>query len=168
MTIDPTNASPADSEGSLPGDETPDQEPSKHIDEGLGDALQFARFVPMLAARGARVVLVVQDGLVALLNGRTDTFDVSDALTDFVETASLVSCLDLVITVCTGVAHLSATMARPTWVMLPYVADWRWLDNRDDSPWYPTVRLFRQGETRDFADVVTRIRAELAALLSRS
>jgi ADP-heptose:LPS heptosyltransferase len=110
----------------------------------------------------------VQDGLVALLNGRTDIFDVSDALTDFVETASLVSCLDLVITVCTSVAHLSATMARPTWVMLPYVADWRWLDNRDDSPWYPTVRLFRQGETRDFADVVTRIRAELAALLSRS
>jgi hypothetical protein len=78
----------------------------------------------------------------AVLNGRTDILDVSDALTDFVETASLVSCLDLVITVRTSVAHLSATMARPTWVMLPYVADWRWPDNRDDSPWYPTNTRF--------------------------
>jgi len=56
----------------------------------------------------------------------------------------------------------------PTWVMLPYIGDWRWLENRDDSPWYPTIRLFRQDEARDFAGVVARVRAELAALISTS
>jgi hypothetical protein len=87
-------------------------------------------------------------------------------LTDFVETAALIANLDLVITVCTSVAHLAGTLGRPTWVMLPHVGDWRWLDGRDDSPWYPSVRLFRQDETRDYADVVERVRAELQTLIA--
>jgi hypothetical protein len=89
-------------------------------------------------------------------------------LTDFVETAALVSCLDLVITVDTSIAHLAGALGRPTWILLPYVPDWRWLLDRDDSPWYPTVRLFRQTETREYGSVLNRVRAELAALVAVS
>jgi tetratricopeptide (TPR) repeat protein len=103
----------------------------------------------------------------ALLATRTDIIDLTADLTDFVETAALIANLDLVITVCTSVAHLAATLGRPTWVMLPYVGDWRWLDGRDDSPWYPSVRLFRQDQTRDYDGVVARVRTELQAAASR-
>jgi ADP-heptose:LPS heptosyltransferase len=87
-------------------------------------------------------------------------------LTDFAETAALVSCLDLVITVDTSIAHLAGALGRPTWILLPYTPDYRWLLDRDDSPWYPTVRLFRQSETREYASVLDRIRTELLATIS--
>ena len=255
-------------------------------DEGLGDVIQFARYVPMLAARGAHVILLVQDELYPLLSRlpgvaqclprsastappydfhcpltslplvfgtsldtipaetsylpvpvsdrvatweqrlgthdrlrvglvwsgnprhprdrarsmsfrtmarmldvdaifvslqkdprpedkpalleRTDVIDLTAHLTDFVETAALVSCLDLVITVDTSVAHLSAALGRPTWVLLPYVPDYRWLLDREDSPWYPTMRLFRQDQRRDYTHVIERVRAELNAASSRN
>ncbi|MGA7809180.1 tetratricopeptide repeat protein, partial [Bradyrhizobium sp.] len=254
-----------------------------HVDEGLGDAIQFARYVPMLAARGVRIILVVQAALCPLLSGlpgvaaclpvpagrlpafdmhcpitslplafrttletiptasylpalprervqvwrqrlgshhrlrvglvwsgnpkqgndrnrsmpfktltplldlgatfmslqkdprpedkpalseRADIVDVTADLTDFLETAALIANLDLVITVCTSVAHLSATLGRPTWIMLPYIGDWRWLLDRNDSPWYPAVRLFRQDETRDYAGVIAQVRTELAARIA--
>jgi tetratricopeptide (TPR) repeat protein len=101
-----------------------------------------------------------------MLRQREDIADHTAELTDFAETAALVSCLDLVITVDTSVAHLAGALGRPTWILLPYVADWRWLLDREDSPWYPTVRLFRQTETRDYARVVDRVRTELAALVA--
>ncbi len=88
-------------------------------------------------------------------------------LTDFSETAALISCLDLVITVDTSVAHLAGALGCPTWILLPYTPDYRWLLDRDDSPWYPTVRLFRQTETRDYAQVLDRVRAELVALCAQ-
>jgi hypothetical protein len=93
-------------------------------------------------------------------------FDQTVHLTDFVETAALISCLDLVITVDASVAHLAGALGRPIWILLPYVPDWRWLLDRDDSPWYPTVRLFRQTETREYASVLNRVRMELAALVA--
>ena len=254
-----------------------------YFDEGLGDTIQFVRYVPLLAERGARVVLVVQDALHPLLSGlsgvseclpksasllpafdmycpvcslpaafgtrldtipsgarylpppnekrvqaweerlgprdklrvgfvwsgnpkhpddqnrslplqmlsclldldatfvslqkdprpsdkavleRTDIVDLTTHLTDFVETAALVSCLDLVITVDTSVAHLAAALGCPTWILLPYVPDWRWLLDRDDSPWYPTVRLFRQDATRDYGSVVAQVRSELDVMIA--
>ena len=70
-------------------------------------------------------------------------------------------CLDLVITVDTSVAHLAGALGQPTWILLPYVPDYRWLLDRDDSPWYPTARLFRQTATRDYAEVIDRMRADL-------
>jgi Flp pilus assembly protein TadD len=250
-------------------------------DEGLGDSIQFARYLPMLAARGARVLLLVSDPLWPLLSGlpgvtqcfplsastvpafdmhcplgslplafgtRLDTIpsqrsylpapagarvqawrdrlgphdklrvglvwsgspkhnndhnrsislrmfsrileadatfvslqkeprpqdrallaqtgivDLTADLTDFSETAALVACLDLVITVDTSVAHLAGALGCPTWILLPWTPDYRWLLGRDDSPWYPSVRLFRQDETRDYARVLDRVRAELLAL----
>jgi ADP-heptose:LPS heptosyltransferase len=95
------------------------------------------------------------------LRERTDIVDPTDHLTDFVETAALVSCLDLVISVDTSVAHLSAALGRLTWILLPHTPDYRWLLDRDDSPWYPTMRLFRQDETRDYGKVVARVHMEL-------
>ena len=250
-------------------------------EEGFGDTLQFVRYVPMLAARGARVVLMVQDALYPLLKTmtgiaqclprssselpafdlhcpisnlplafgtrldtipattpylpapasdgvraweerlgahdrlrvglvwsgnpnhgndhnrsiplqmlarimdvdatfislqkdvraedrasleRTDIVDLAARLTDFAETAALMSCLDLVISVDTSVAHLAGAQGCPTWILLPYTPDYRWLLDRDDSPWYPSVRLFRQDETRDYASVLDKVRTELSAL----
>jgi tetratricopeptide (TPR) repeat protein len=257
-------------------------------DEGLGDTLQFARYIPLLAARGARVILVVRDQMYPVLSGlpgvsrcipqksagslppfdlhcpvcslprafgtRLDTIpsdvpylpapsgdlvrtwkdrlgeqtggheklrvglvwsgnpqhdndhnrsiplqallriadtdatfvslqkelragddallaqsgivDVTSHLTDFAETAALLSCLDLVITVDTSVAHLAGASGRPTWVLLPFVPDYRWLLDREDSPWYPTLRLFRQSERRDWKPVLDRVRNELAERIS--
>jgi tetratricopeptide (TPR) repeat protein len=257
-----------------------------HVDEGLGDTIQFARYVPMIAARGARVILVVADALQPLLSGlagvaqclplsanelpdfdlhcpfsslpmifgttldcipaaasylpepaaervqawekrlgprgkvriglvwsgssshandqrrsnpfktlarvldvdatfvslqkdlrpgdkaalaeRGEIIDLTEQLTDFAEAAALVSCLDLVVTADTSVAHLAGAMGRPAWIMLPYVPDYRWLLDRDDSPWYPAVRLFRQDATRDYAKVVDHIRAELVVFARKS
>lgn len=100
---------------------------------------------------------------IELLRERPDVVDFTADLTDFAATAALVLCLDLVITVDTAVAHLAAALGRPTWIMLPYIPDWRWLLNRDDSPWYRTVRLFRQSERREYGSVIERVRAELQA-----
>jgi ADP-heptose:LPS heptosyltransferase len=83
-------------------------------------------------------------------------------MTDFSATAALITCLDLVITVDTSVAHLAAAFGRPTWILLPCTPDYRWLLDRDDSPWYPTVRLFRQDEARNHETVIERVGAELA------
>ncbi len=252
-----------------------------HADEGLGDAIHFARYVPMLAGRGARVILVVPDALCSLLSKlpgvflclpqsvgtlpafdvhcplsslplafgtrletipsttpylpapptevweqrlgphdklrvglawsgnikhredhhrsvplrallplfdcgatfvslqkdvrsddaatlreRADIIDLTAHLTDFSDTAALVSCLDLVISVDSSMAHLAGALALPTWILLPYTPDYRWLLDREDSPWYPTARLFRQDATRDYAPVIARVRTELNALVA--
>ena len=254
-----------------------------YSDEGLGDTIQFARYVPMLAARGARAIMVVEKQLCSLMSGvagvteclpkgvqssppfdlhcpigslplafqtrldtvpaapylpppaaervqaweqrlgardrlrvglvwsgnrqhkndknrslpfhtlspilevdatfvslqkdlrpddqpflkaRSDVIDLTADLTDFTETAALVSCLDLVITVDTSVAHLAGALGRRTWILLPYTPDFRWLLDRDDSPWYPTMRLFRQDESRDYGRVIERVRAALAELVA--
>ena len=102
----------------------------------------------------------------AVLQARPDVIDLTAHLTDFVETAALIRCLDLVITVDTSVAHLAAALGCPTWILLPYTPDYRWLLDRDDSPWYPTARLFRQGETREYKSVIERMRGELQRLIA--
>jgi ADP-heptose:LPS heptosyltransferase len=100
------------------------------------------------------------------LRERADIVDLTTHLSDFAETAALVCCLDLVISVDTSVAHLSGALGRPTWMLLPYVPDYRWLLGREDSPWYPAVRLFRQDERRDYAHVVDRVHSELKARIA--
>jgi tetratricopeptide (TPR) repeat protein len=102
----------------------------------------------------------------ALLRERSDIIDLTEHLTDFVDTAALISCLDLVITVDTSVAHLAAALGCPTWIMLPYLPDFRWMVAREDSPWYPTVRLFRQTKTREYLTVLDRVRTELLTLIT--
>jgi len=85
-------------------------------------------------------------------------------LRDFAETAALLANLDVLITVDTSVAHLAGAMGKRVWVMLATMADWRWLLDRDDSPWYPTMRLFRQKTADDWALVIAEIAAALADL----
>ncbi|BAM93230.1 putative TPR domain protein [Bradyrhizobium oligotrophicum S58] len=97
----------------------------------------------------------------ALLATRGDILDLTAEIRDFVDTAALIDNLDLVITVDTSVAHLAGASGKPTWIMLPYTPDYRWLLGRDDSPWYPSVRLFRQDERRDYRDVVAQVRDAL-------
>jgi tetratricopeptide (TPR) repeat protein len=80
---------------------------------------------------------------------------------DFAQTAALAECLDLLISVDTSVAHLGAALGKNTWVMLPFSPDCRWLLNRNDSPWYPTVKLYRQDTLGDWARVLARVAADL-------
>jgi tetratricopeptide (TPR) repeat protein len=80
------------------------------------------------------------------------------------DTAALIAALDLIITSDTFVAHLAGALGAPVWVILPFEADWRWLCERDDSPWYPTMRLFRQRRPGDWAEVFERVARELRAL----
>jgi tetratricopeptide (TPR) repeat protein len=84
-----------------------------------------------------------------------------DELEDFSETAALISQLDLVISVDTSVAHLAGALARPVWVLLPLVPDWRWQLGGENSPWYPTARLFRQDASRAWDKVIARVQAVL-------
>jgi tetratricopeptide (TPR) repeat protein len=93
---------------------------------------------------------------------RLDLMRVGDALGDFADTAALIEALDLVITVDTSVAHLSGALGKPTWILLPFSPDWRWLTEREDSPWYPGARLFRQTAPGDWAGVVDRVAEAVA------
>jgi tetratricopeptide (TPR) repeat protein len=102
----------------------------------------------------------------AVLDERGDVIDLAEHLTDFVETAALISHLDLVVTVDTSVAHLAAALGRPTWILLPHTPDYRWLLDRDDSPWYPSARLFRQNERCTYDSALARVREELGALIA--
>jgi hypothetical protein len=90
--------------------------------------------------------------------------DFTAELDDFADTAALVAALDLVITVDTAMAHLAGALGRPVWILNRFDACWRWLLHREDSPWYPTARLFRQSSPGRWDDVVDQVRASLASL----
>ncbi len=91
--------------------------------------------------------------------------DLSDALSDFEETAALIASLDMVITVDTAMGHLAGALAKPVWIMLPKASDWRWLLDRSDSPWYPTARLFRQRSPGAWDALILEVATALAVLL---
>ncbi len=87
--------------------------------------------------------------------------DLTDNLPDFAATAAFVSTLDLVITVDTAVAHLAGALGKPVWLLLPFAPDWRWMLRRSDSPWYPSMRLFRQQQRGGWEKVFDQVRSEL-------
>jgi FkbM family methyltransferase len=88
--------------------------------------------------------------------------DLRHQLQDFADTAAAIAQMDLVVTVDTAVAHLAGALGKPVWTLLPFVADWRWLLNRLDTPWYPTMRLFRQNQDGDWEGVFGQVRQALA------
>jgi tetratricopeptide (TPR) repeat protein len=91
--------------------------------------------------------------------------DLSAALQDFADSAAAVNALDLVVTVDTAVAHLAGALGKPVWVLLPWVTDWRWMLEREDNPWYPTMRLFRQKKGEAWSSVIARLCAELKSVV---
>ncbi|ANC91499.1 tetratricopeptide repeat protein [Azospirillum humicireducens] len=93
--------------------------------------------------------------------------DLAPEISDFADTAAIMANLDLVVSSCTGPAHLAGALGLPLWMALPFSADWRWMTGRDDSPWYPTARLFRQPAPGDWRSVSGRMATELAALVQR-
>lgn len=98
------------------------------------------------------------------LEGLGDIRHFGDELRDFADTAALISQLDLVVSVDTSVAHLAGALGKPVWILLPFSADWRWLTDRGDSPWYPTARLFRQPAIGEWGAVIARVGSELKGL----
>jgi glycosyltransferase involved in cell wall biosynthesis len=108
---------------------------------------------------------ICQQARSALLN-QQQIEDLSEYCVDFADTAAIISQLDLVICVDTAVAHLAGALGKPVWVLLSFVPDWRWMLEREDSPWYPTVRLFRQQKAGDWDGVCDRIKAALEHLTS--
>jgi ADP-heptose:LPS heptosyltransferase len=89
-----------------------------------------------------------------------------DNLEDFTDTSALCELMDVVISVDTSVAHLAGTLGKPTWVLLPYSPDWRWLLDRVDSPWYPSVKLYRQEKIYDWDGVLEKVRFDLEELVT--
>ena len=85
------------------------------------------------------------------------------ALHDFNDTAAVLANLDLMITVDTAVAHLAGAMGVPVWVLIPFIADWRWAMNRSDTPWYPTMRLYRQPQAKDWHSAVLKMKGSLVS-----
>lgn len=96
------------------------------------------------------------------MQARSDILFVGDEIADFSDTAALCELMDLVVTVDTSVAHLAGALGRPTWILLPFCADWRWLSAREDSPWYRSIRLYRQHEVGAWGEVLARVARELS------
>jgi tetratricopeptide (TPR) repeat protein len=94
--------------------------------------------------------------------GKLPLLRLDDALADFADTAAAIAALDLVIAVDTAVAHLTGAMSKPLWLLLPAIGDWRWLNGRADSPWYPSARLFRQPRIGDWPGALAGVARELA------
>ena len=101
-----------------------------------------------------------------LLAQRPDIRHFGDKFVDFTDTAALCELMDIVISIDTSVAHLAGTLAKPAWILLPYCPDWRWLLERDDSPWYPTAKLNRQDKMGDWGSVLERVKIDLEKLHS--
>ncbi|MBI1776157.1 MAG: tetratricopeptide repeat protein [Proteobacteria bacterium] len=117
----------------------------------------LAAFEPILALEGPSFAALMPDP-----EPDPRVFDVTALLDDFAETAAAIAVLDLVITSDTAVAHLAGALGRPAWVMLQHVPDWRWFLERSDSPWYPSLRLYRQPGPGDWLSVALQIAADLA------
>jgi Flp pilus assembly protein TadD len=105
------------------------------------------------------------DQVTHLLQGM-QLIDYTEDIHDFTDTAAFIEHLDLIISVDTAVAHLAGALGKPVWTLLPYAPDWRWLLNREDSPWYPTMKLFRQPSPGDWESVIGNVQEKLFNLLN--
>ena len=127
-------------------------------------SIAFEQLAPVLAVPGLRFVSLQKDvraADVGALRDRSEVIDVGADLNDFADTCAVVSQLDLVITVDTSVAHLAGALGKPVWVLLAAQSDWRWMLGRPDSPWYPTMQLFRQTTLSDWKGAIERVGAAL-------
>ncbi|MFW5837267.1 MAG: tetratricopeptide repeat protein [Desulfovibrionaceae bacterium] len=136
----------------------PSQKNDRHRSMGLAPMLRLA------AIPGVRLVSLQKGPRARELDAqgaRPLVMDPTPRLNDFSDTARLLGQLDLVVTVCTSVAHLAGALGVPVWILLTKVADWRWLLDQEDSPWYPDARLFRQSVLDDWEAPMDRVEQEL-------
>ena len=129
--------------------------------------IALARFAPLGRVTGVRFFSLQKGTAAAQATSPPPGMileDYSDELLDFADTAALVEQLDLVITVDTSVAHLAGSMGKPVWILLRFDGCWRWLLDRDDSPWYPTAKLYRQRRIGDWDGVLERVSSDVRAL----
>jgi len=130
-------------------------------------SMTLGALAPVLDTRGVTFISLQVGERSKEIGGRTDIIDVASWLTDFVETAAVIANLDLVIAVDTAVVHLAGALGKPTWVMIQRQPDWRWMLGREDSPWYASVRLFRQQHPDDWQPVIDRVAAALGRFAER-
>ncbi|HEX3864181.1 MAG TPA: tetratricopeptide repeat protein [Stellaceae bacterium] len=137
--------------------------PTHHNDRNRSTAL--ASFAPLAALPGISLVSLQKGPAQSQIGsywGHAPLVNLGPELRDFGDTMAVLDCLDSVITVDTSLGHLSGALGKAAWIMLPYAPDWRWLLHRTDTPWYPSLRLFRQGPERRWEPVMERITREIA------
>ena len=131
-------------------------------------SLDLSLLAPLFAVRGTGFASLQYGARAAdlkKLKRKSPIEDLAAGFEDFVDTAAAIAALDLVITVDTSVAHAAGALGKPVWVILPWVTDWRWQLKREDNPWYPTMRLFRQEKGQDWSEIIARIEKELKAVV---
>jgi hypothetical protein len=136
--------------------------PTHHNDAAR--SIPFADLAPLFQAPDTTfysLQLTLPDRDTGRFRPVSNLVDVSGQMHDFLATAAVVAELDLVISADTAVAHLAGALAKPVWTLLPYTPDWRWLLERTDTPWYPTMRLFRQARRGEWPPLITRVAATL-------
>jgi len=127
-------------------------------------SIALPRLKPLLSVAGTQFVSLQREYRASDLTAldQLPIRRLDDLLTDFADTAAVIGELDLVIAVDTAVAHLAGAMAKPIWLLLPHIQDWRWLNGRNDSPWYPTAKLFRQPQIGDWGGAIAAMEKALA------
>ena len=128
-------------------------------------SLTFPQIAPLLDVEGVDFVSLQKGAAVGTIPRGTTLFDRTGELRDFADTAALVETLDLVIAADTSVAHVAGALGKPVWILSRFDGCWRWLLNRDDTPWYPSARLFRQEGFNDWTPVVSRVVEALRAMV---
>jgi hypothetical protein len=134
-------------------------------------SIGLAPLRPLLSAPGFQFVSIQKDlraGDEQILRDHPQVIHLGDKLADFADTAAIMSLLDLIISSDTAPVHLAGALGRPLWILLQHNPDWRWLLERDDNPWYPSARLFRQATPSDWASVVRQVVTALNSAQIRS
>ena len=142
--------------------------PTHHNDRNRSTAL--STFGPLTEIPDVALVSLQKGAAQAQIGGywaRAPLVNLGPELRDFADTMAVLDCLERVVVVDTSVGHLAGAMGKPAWVILPYAPDWRWLLDRTDSPWYPSLRLFRQGPEREWDPVIANVARELASAPQR-
>jgi tetratricopeptide (TPR) repeat protein len=122
------------------------------------------QFLPLIRIPGVRLCGLQKGTAAAQLKDLSEQIPITnygEEFETFGDTAAMIANLDLIVTVDTAVAHLAGAMGKPVWVLLPFRPDWRWMLDRQDTPWYPTMRLFRQAKNEDWDGVLQRVADEL-------
>lgn len=136
-----------------------------HQENDKNRSTRFEKFKILKEIHGVDLFSLQKGEASKQLTGEIVSF--ADDITDFADTASVIESLDLIISVDTSVAHLAGAMAKPIWTLLTFTPDWRWLLDRNDSPWYPGMRLFRQTKSGDWDSVFEEVGKELKNMLDK-